>query len=52
MRNHLPIALPDVDKYLPTEDGKPPLGNSKEWAWDTINNKVVANSLIDNKTVF
>jgi leucyl-tRNA synthetase len=50
--NHLPIALPDVDKYLPTEDGKPPLGNSKEWAWDTINNKVVANSLIDNKTVF
>ena len=50
--NYLPIALPDVDKYLPTEDGKPPLGNSKEWAWDTINNKVVANSLIDNKTVF
>jgi leucyl-tRNA synthetase len=48
--NYLPIALPDVDKYLPTEDGKPPLGNSKEWAWDTINNKVVANSLIDNKT--
>ncbi|MBT3561596.1 MAG: leucine--tRNA ligase, partial [Flavobacteriaceae bacterium] len=50
--NHLPIALPDVDKYLPTEDGKPPLGNSKIWAWDTINNKVVANSLIDNKSVF
>ena len=50
--NHLPIALPDVDKYLPTEDGKPPLGNSKIWAWDTINNKVVANSLIDNNSVF
>ena len=49
---YLPIALPDVDKYLPTEDGKPPLGNSNEWAWDTINNKVVANSLIDNKSVF
>ena len=28
--NYLPIALPDVDKYLPTEDGKPPLGNSKD----------------------
>ena len=51
-QKHLPVALPDVDKYLPTEDGKPPLGNSKEWAWDTINNKVVANSLIDNKSVF
>ena len=51
-QKHLPVALPDVDKYLPTEDGKPQLGNSKEWAWDTINNKVVANSLIDNKSVF
>lgn len=49
---HLPVSLPEVEKYLPTEDGAPPLGNSKEWAWDTAGNKVVANDLIDNKTVF
>src|SRR5690606_33732288 len=40
------------EKYLPTEDGQPPLGNSKEWAWDTVANKVVSNDLIDHKTVF
>ena len=49
---HLPIRLPEVEKYLPTEDGQPPLGNSSEWAWDAANNKVVANSLIDDVTVF
>jgi len=49
---HLPIALPEVEKYLPTEDGAPPLGNSKEWAWDTVSHKVVSNDLIDEKTVF
>lgn len=49
---HLPIRLPEVEKYLPTEDGQPPLGNSKEWAWSTTENKVVANDLIDDKTVF
>lgn len=49
---HLPIRLPEVEKYLPTETGEPPLGNSREWAWDTVNNKVVANDLIDHKTVF
>ncbi|MDP5093398.1 MAG: class I tRNA ligase family protein, partial [Polaribacter sp.] len=32
---HLPIVLPEVEKYLPTEDGKPPLGNATEWAWDS-----------------
>ena len=51
-KDYLPVALPDVNKYLPTEDGKPPLGNSDEWAWDTVKNKIVKNSLIDNKTVF
>ncbi|WP_294819903.1 DUF559 domain-containing protein, partial [uncultured Flavobacterium sp.] len=51
-KEHLPIRLPDVEKYLPTEDGQPPLGNSREWAWDTANNKVVANDLIDDVTVF
>jgi len=49
---HLPIRLPEVEKYLPTEDGQPPLGNSPEWAWDAAQNKVVANSLIDDVTVF
>jgi leucyl-tRNA synthetase len=43
---HLPIVLPEVEKYLPTEDGQPPLGNATHWAWDTINNKVVSNELV------
>jgi len=38
--------LPEVEKYLPTEDGLPPLGNATTWAWDTVNNKVVSNELI------
>ncbi|WP_438972255.1 leucine--tRNA ligase [Polaribacter sp.] len=49
---HLPIVLPDVEKYLPTEDGKPPLGNAEVWAWNTKTNEVVANELIDYETVF
>ena len=49
---YLPIILPDIDKYLPTEDGKPPLGNSKNWAWDSINNIIAENELIDNENVF
>ncbi|WP_298156481.1 leucine--tRNA ligase [Flavobacterium sp.] len=49
---HLPIRLPEVEKYLPTEDGQPPLGNSKEWAWDSIQHSVVSNQLIDHETVF
>ncbi|MES2800188.1 MAG: leucine--tRNA ligase [Bacteroidota bacterium] len=49
---HLPVILPDVEKYLPTEDGQPPLGNATVWAWDTTANKVVSNELIDNKTIF
>ena len=48
----LPIILPEVEKYLPTEDGKPPLGNAYEWAWDTVDNQIVGNVNIDNKTVF
>jgi leucyl-tRNA synthetase len=43
---HLPIVLPEVEKYLPTEDGQPPLGNATNWAWDSVNNKVVSNSLL------
>jgi len=43
---YLPIKLPEVEKYLPTEDGKPPLGNATTWAWDTKTNKVVSNDLV------
>ncbi len=49
---HLPIVLPEVEKYLPTEDGLPPLGNALVWAWDNVNNKVVNTNLVDNATIF
>ncbi|MGB0185321.1 MAG: leucine--tRNA ligase [Flavobacteriaceae bacterium] len=49
---HLPITLPEVEKYLPTKEGEPPLGRAEVWAWDTQNNKVVRNAEIDHKTVF
>ncbi|MBQ0117414.1 MAG: leucine--tRNA ligase [Flavobacterium sp.] len=49
---HLPIVLPEVEKYLPTEDGLPPLGNASVWAWNTVTNQVVANDTIDHATVF
>ncbi len=49
---YLPIRLPEVEKYLPTEDGLPPLGNATTWAWDTIRHEVVSNKLIDNKNIF
>lgn len=49
---HLPIRLPEVEKYLPTETGEPPLGNATVWAWNSSANKVVSNELIDNKTIF
>ena len=48
----LPLELPEVEKYLPTEDGDPPLGNAKTFAWDEANRKVVDTDLIDDKTVF
>ena len=48
----LPIELPEVDKFLPTETGEPPLGNATVWAWDEVNKKIVENTKIDNKTVF
>jgi leucyl-tRNA synthetase len=49
---HLPIILPEVEKYLPTEDGLPPLGNATTWAWDSVQCSVVSNQLIDHKTIF
>ena len=48
----LPLELPEVDKFLPTETGEPPLGHAQKWAWDEKNNQVVDKNLIDNKTVF
>ncbi len=51
-KEHLPIRLPEVEKYLPTETGEPPLGRADVWAWDSKNFTVVSNALIDNKTVF
>ena len=48
----LPVQLPKVDNFLPTESGEPPLGNAQFWAWDEANRKIVDKSLIDEKTVF
>ena len=48
----LPLELPEIDEYKPTESGEPPLGRAKKWAWDTTANKVVECTAIDNKTVF
>lgn len=48
----LPLELPEVDKYEPTETGEPPLGRAKKWAWDTESHSVVDCSAIDNQTVF
>ena len=48
----LPLQLPEVDKFLPTATGEPPLGNATKWAWDEKQKTVVDNSLIDNETIF
>ncbi|MBD8387198.1 leucine--tRNA ligase [Dysgonomonas sp. BGC7] len=48
----LPLELPEVDKYLPTETGEPPLGRAIKWAWDTSKEEVVDTSKVDNKTIF
>jgi len=48
----LPLQLPDIDEYKPTETGEPPLGRAKKWAWDTKTDSVVDCSAIDNKSVF
>ena len=48
----LPLELPEIDKYEPTESGEPPLGRAKKWAFDIEKKEVVDKSLIDNKTVF
>ena len=48
----LPLELPEIDRYKPTETGEPPLGHAKKWAWDTVKNAVVDKSLVDGVTVF
>ena len=48
----LPLRLPEVDKFLPTETGEPPLGRATRWAWDSVRREVTDNSRIDNLTVF
>ena len=48
----LPLKLPEIDKYEPTESGEPPLGRAKVWAWNEAERKVVEKSLVDDKTVF
>jgi len=48
----LPLTLPEVEKYLPTEEGEPPLGRAEFWAWDTKSNEVVGNEKIDYNNVF
>ena len=48
----LPLELPEVSKFLPTETGEPPLGHATRWAWDTVNRYVVENSRIDQKNIF
>ena len=49
---NLPLKLPEVENYLPGQEGAPPLSNASLWAWDERNQKVVENSLIDNKKIF
>ena len=48
----LPLELPSIDKFEPTESGEPPLGRAKIWAWDEENKTIVDKELIDNKTIF
>ncbi len=49
---YLPLELPEIETYKPTETGEPPLGRAKKWAWDVEKKEVVDKSLVDNKTVF
>ena len=48
----LPLELPEIETYKPTETGEPPLGRAKKWAWDVEKKEVVDKSLVDNRTVF
>ena len=49
---HLPIQLPEVEKYLPTEEGEPPLGRAEVWAWNALKGELAKNEAIDNVNIF
>ncbi len=51
-KEKLPLLLPEINEYKPTETGEPPLGRAQKWAWDTVKEEVVDKALIDNETVF
>jgi len=51
-QEYLPLILPKIENYHPTDQGQPPLANAKEWAWDSEKNKVVETDKINNQTVF
>jgi len=51
-KEYLPIKLPNVEKYLPTESGDPPLGRAECWAWDEKEKKIVPKNKIDNRSIF
>lgn len=48
----LPLELPEVSKFLPTETGEPPLGNAVKWAWDSVKQEIVDKSEINDTTIF
>lgn len=48
----LPLKLPEVSKFLPTETGEPPLGHAVKWAWDSVKGEITETSRIDNQTIF
>jgi leucyl-tRNA synthetase len=49
---HLPLTLPEINEYLPTKDGQPPLGRAENWAWDTKQSAVVSSQLVDDEIIF
>ncbi len=48
----LPLELPEVDKFLPTETGEPPLGNARKWAWDEKRREVVDKALVNDDGIY
>jgi len=49
---HLPLTLPEVEKYLPTEEGEPPLGRAEKWYWLQYGDKaeVVSKETFENSS--
>lgn len=50
--NKLPLLLPEIEKYLPTDNGSPPLKRAKHWAWCEIKKIVVSNKIINKKNIY